>query len=67
MYRDDNPYHRAASYPSQRNSPFGDDELSEVEEPKGAKEEVKNDPVGRQAYASNAYGEDIRLNWIDRS
>jgi len=61
MYKDAKEKRSAAANPSQRDKPF-----STGEEYKGP-DMAKNDPVGRQEYASNAYGEDRRLNWIDRS
>lgn len=61
MYKDAGGKQRAAANPSQRDNPF--------EKEKGCcvVKKAKNDPVGRQEFASNAYGEDRRLNWIDRS
>lgn len=61
MYKDAGGKQRAAANPSQRDKPFPD------EKSYGGMKNAKNNPVGRQEYASNAYGEDKRLNWIDRS
>lgn len=61
MYRDAKKKPKAASKPSERDYPF-----SMKGDLKG-KNSAKNDPVGRQEYAINAYGVDDRLNWVDRS
>lgn len=61
MYKDARKKPKAASKPSERDYPF-----SMNDHYKGPAK-AKNDPVGTQPYASNAYGEDDRINWVDRS
>lgn len=61
MYKSEKGHNKAASRPSERDMPFGKQKSFQHGKP------AKNDPVGRQVYASNAYGEDKRLNWGDRS
>jgi len=61
MYKSEREKNKAAANPSQRDMPFP------KEKNYGGVKKAKNDPVGRQEYASNAYGEDKRLNWQDRS
>jgi len=61
MYRDAGGKQRAAANPSEHDKPFP------KEKEYGGVKKAKNDPVGRQEFDSNAYGEDRRLNWIDRS
>ena len=61
MYKSERDNRKAASGPSEREMPFSMDD--HYKGPKMA----KNDPVGKQVYASDAYGFDKRVNYADRS
>lgn len=61
MYKSEKDNRKAASSPKGRDKPFGKSPDFQQGKP------AKNDPVGKQVYACNAYGQDKRLNWVDRS
>jgi|GEM_PF-3244895 len=61
MYKDASKKPKAASKPSERDYPFS------MENHYKGERKAQNDPVGTQSYASNAYGQDDRANWVDRS
>jgi len=61
MYKKEKSHRKAANSPKERDMPFGN--LPDFQHGKPA----KNDPVGKQEYSCNAYGQDRKLNWADRS
>jgi len=61
MYKSERDHRKAAKGPKERDMPFG--KMPNFQHGKPA----KNDPVGKQEYACDAYGQDKRVNWADRS
>ncbi len=61
MYKSERMHRRAAPIPALRDMPFDIVHDFQTLPP------AKNDPVGREFYAINAYGSDERLNFVQRN
>jgi len=61
MYKSERAHRKAAPAPAKRSMPFDAKDEFQIH-PK-----AKNDPVGTEIYACNAYGLDKMINFVQRN